>query len=145
MVNKKRVIESAVIGTTAMTLFSYLFSVSKKTNLKEPKLLGKMIRPLVPGIGKSHSRRAGWAVHYVVGLLFAETYAQIWERSTLKPNAKNGLIFGGLSGIAAILIWKFTFAVHPHPPSVNFGKYALNLLIAHVIFGLFAVIGYNSE
>jgi hypothetical protein len=145
MINQKKVLESSVIGTTAMTLFSYLFSMSKKTNLKEPKLLGKMVRPLVPGMSKKQSRKAGWLAHYAVGLLFAETYAQIWERSSLKANAKNGLVFGGLSGIAAILIWKFAFMIHPDPPSVNFRKYAMNLLIAHVVFGLFAAIGYNSE
>jgi hypothetical protein len=143
MAKQNRILYAAIFGTTAMTLFSYIFSATKNRNLKEPKLLGKMIHPLIPGIGKNSSRQAGWAVHYAVGLLFVEMYAQIWQRTSIKANKRTGLIFGGLSGIAAILIWKFTLAIHPDPPSVHFKKHALNLFIAHVIFGFFTVMGYN--
>ncbi len=133
---------AAILGTTAMTAFSYLFSYLSKDNTKEPTLLGKMIRRLFPGISRKHSRTSGWIVHYAVGVLFAELYSRVWEQRTPRETIKTGLIFGGLSGIAAILIWKFTMETHPFSPRIDFTTFALNLLLAHVVFGLFAAIGY---
>ena len=69
----------------------------------------------------------GWTLHYLVGLLFAEIYAPLWEKTPMQPNLKNGLILGGISGIAAILVWKFTLEMHPDPVRVNFKKYAGHL------------------
>jgi hypothetical protein len=139
-----KVFRGSLLGTTCMTLFSYLFSLLEIENLKEPKLLGQMIYRKLPASGKRHSRIAGWVLHYVVGLLFAELYAQYWEKTGSYPTVKSGLMLGGLSGIAAILIWKITFDIQPRPPSVNFKHFAVNLLIAHLVFGLFMVVGYNA-
>ena len=139
------IFRTGVIGTSAMTAFSYIYSLIKKDNLKEPKLLAKMFRRLIPGTDKLTARAAGWVMHYTVGLLFAELYIELWEKTSIKADRKSGLIFGGLSGIAAILIWKFTLDAHPVPPSVNFRKHAINLFFAHVIFGVFAMLGYNAR
>jgi hypothetical protein len=138
-----KVIKAAVLATSCMTLFSYAFSLVSNNNTKEPQLLRKLIQRLHPGISKKKAGVAGWAAHYSVGLLFAELYGQIWQRTAVNPDAKSGLVFGGLSGIAAILIWKFTLTVHPDPPAVDFGSFALNLFLAHLVFGLFAAIGYR--
>jgi len=137
------IFKSGVIGTSAMTVFSYLYAYIVKDNVKEPKLLAKMFRRLVPGTDKLNARIAGWVIHYAVGLLFAELYIELWERTSVKADVKSGLILGGLSGIAAILIWKFTLESHPIPPSVDFTKHAVNLIIAHLIFGVFAVLAYK--
>jgi|SRR6186713_2270873 len=145
MLKQARVLNSAIVGTTMMTLFSYLFSSMSDTDTREPALLGKMIRRLAPGMSKKHSRAAGWTAHYGVGLLFAELYAQIWEQRSVRANAGTGLVFGGLSGIAAILIWKFTLETHPFAPSVDFTTFAVNLLLAHLVFGFFAAIGYGRS
>ena len=135
-----RVVNAALLATSFMTLFSYAYSFLSKDNTKEPQLLGKLIHRL--GVPHKRAKVAGWAAHYGVGLLFAELYGQIWQRTSVNANAKSGLVFGGLSGIAAILIWKFTFAIHPFAPAVNFSSFAVNLFLAHLIFGLFAAIGY---
>jgi hypothetical protein len=76
-------------------------------------------------------------------LLFTKLYAPIWEETPLKPNVKNGLIFGGICGIAAILIWKFTLVVHPDPPAIDFIPFAIQLFVIHLIFGAFAAMGYR--
>lgn len=139
-----KVVYSAVLGTSFMTVFSYIFSYLSKENTREPVLLGKMIRRLFPGMSRPASRAGGWAAHYAVGLLFAELYAQFWERSAGKTTPKTGLIFGGLLGIGAILIWKFTLEVHPFAPALDFRKFAINLLVAHLVFGFFVAVGYKK-
>jgi len=134
---------SAMLATSAMTIFSYMFAYLSKNNTREPELLGKMIRRLVPVISKPIARAGGWTAHYAIGLLFAELYGQIWERTAVKASVKSGLIFGGLSGIAAILIWKFTLEAHPLAPATDFRNFAINLLLAHLVFGIFAAISYR--
>jgi hypothetical protein len=143
MTVQRKALGSALTATSAMTLFSWVYAIVFKDNTREPELLRKLIHRLFPGISKRKAGAAGWAAHYGVGLLFAELYGQIWERTSLNPNVQTGLMFGGLSGIAAILIWKFTLTIHPQPPAINFTNFAINLLLAHVIFGLFAAITYS--
>jgi hypothetical protein len=143
MAKPVKMFNSAMLATSAMTAFSYMFSYLLKNNTREPELLGEMIRRLFPVMSKPNARAGGWAAHYAVGLLFAELYGQIWERTAVKATVKSGLVFGGLSGIAAILIWKFTLETHPLAPAVDFKHFAINLLLAHLVFGIFAAIGYR--
>ncbi|MEP6750693.1 MAG: hypothetical protein ABJB86_23350 [Bacteroidota bacterium] len=141
--NQFSVICSALCGTTLMTVYSYIISRLQNKNFKEPKLLGKMSENLLPWLDRRTSRITGWYMHYLVGLLFAETYAPFWP-ATGKKGAyiKTGLILGGISGISAILLWKFSLNAHPFPPAVDFIPFAGQLLIAHLFFGFFAAVGY---
>jgi len=139
----RKTIPSAILATTAMTATSYTGSFLKGNNFKEPEILGVLINRLGSVSNLETGKICGWGLHYLVGLLFAELYAPLWQQTSIHPTKKNGLILGGISGLAAILIWKFTLEMHPDPPSLNFRKYAGHLLLAHIIFGLFAVIGYN--
>ena len=141
--NQRRVVTAAVGGTTMMTLYSYVISLARQKNFKEPVLLDKLITRLVPVADTKDGRVAGWVMHYLVGLLFAETYAPFW-RGAQHSNTKKGLILGGFSGIAAILIWKFTLDAHPLPPEVDFVHFAGQLFIAHLVFGLFSALAFNS-
>jgi hypothetical protein len=42
-----------------------------------------------------------------------------------------------------VVIWKTTFKLHPVPPRMSFNKYYLQLIPAHVVFAVFAGLGYN--
>ena len=140
-----KIIYSSLLATSAMTLFSYLYSIITNDNTREPELLAKLLRRLTPGKSRMNSRYTGWVVHYSVGLLFAELYDRIWQKQPRHLNVRNGLIFGGLTGISAILIWKFTLDIHPYPPAINFGRFALNLFLAHLVFGLFNALAYQPS
>jgi hypothetical protein len=128
-----------------MTFFSWVYALLFNENTREPQLLGKLLYRMHPAMSRKEAGAAGWAAHYGVGLLFAELYGQIWEKTAVRPTATTGLVFGGLSGIAAILIWKFTLTIHPHPPAVNFTRFAVNLFLAHLVFGFAAALGYPAS
>ncbi|MEO5684869.1 MAG: hypothetical protein ABIQ88_19660 [Chitinophagaceae bacterium] len=137
-----QIILSSIAGTTLMTFYSYIVSWTKDKNFKEPRLLGTLAQRIT-GMPERDKWTAGWHIHYLTGLLFAEIYAPFWSDDIHSCNSKTGLILGGLSGVAAILIWKFTLEMHPFPPAVNFNRFAGVLFIAHVIFGLSAGLTYS--
>jgi hypothetical protein len=112
-------------------------------NFSEPERLGQLAGRLIPKLGKQQSQILGWLGHYEVGLLFALVYVELWRRGKLKPDLKTNLWLGGLSGLLAVVVWKTTFKMHPLPPSLNFNKYYLQLVPAHIVFTLFAGIGYQ--
>ena len=127
---------TSITSTSAMTAFSYIFSLFSGANLKEPHILAQLIGRLMPWHDKKKNILTGWLLHYAVGLLFSEMYLRFWENSNLNNKKKAGLIYGGLAGVAAILIWKFTLSAHPFPPSVNFALFSFNLFLGHLIFGM---------
>ena len=129
-------IYSSLAATSAMTAFSYIFSLLAGKNLREPHILAQLIARLMPWQNKKKNILTGWFLHYAVGLLFTEMYILFWRNSASRNEKKTGLIFGGLAGLSAILIWKFTLSAHPFSPAINFGLFSLNLFLAHIIFGL---------
>lgn len=139
----KEILAGGLTGTTFMTLFSYLVSLADGENFSEPERLRQLAGRLVPKLDKQQSQALGWLGHYGVGLLFALVYAELWRSGKLKPDLKTNLWLGGLSGLLAVAVWKTTFKMHPLPPSLSFNKYYLQLVPAHVVFAVFAGIGYQ--
>lgn len=139
----KDVLISGISGTTFMTLFSYLVSELDGENFSEPERLGQLAKGLLPMLSKEDKQITGWAAHYLVGLLFALVYVELWSRRKIRSSIKRNLLLGGISGIVAIAIWKATFKMHPLPPALSFNKYYLQLIPAHVVFAVFAGIGYQ--
>jgi hypothetical protein len=135
------VISAGITGTSFMTLFSYLVSTLQKENFKEPEILARLIYRLVAQMNKGYSQVAGWNLHYLVGLLFAFYYAKLWQKK-VKPTVISGLILGGITGILAMIVWKLTLNVHPSPPKIKFRRFYSHIIVAHLVFGCFASIGY---
>lgn len=131
---------SASAGTTAMTLFSYLVSLTARENFSEPEHLGTMMHRLVPGSSKQASQAAGWGAHYAVGMLFVLAYQELWKTGKIKKSIKNGIILGALSGAFALLVWKTTMKSHPAPPWIDFTKFYMQLVPAHIVFAVCATL-----
>ena len=127
---------SSLAATSAMTLFSYIFSFISGSNLREPHILAQLTGRSMPWQSKKKNILTGWFLHYTVGLLFSELYMKFWENSSSDNKTKAGLVYGGLAGLAAILIWRFTLSVHPFSPAIHFGLFSLNLFLGHLIFGI---------
>ena len=133
---------SSLAATSAMTVFSYAFSFLTGTNLREPHILAQLTSRLIPWQAKKKNIFTGWLLHYAVGLLFTEMYIQFWKNSSPNTEKRAGLIFGGLMGLAAILIWKFTLFVHPFPSAINFELFSLNLFLGHLVFGIISALTF---
>jgi len=140
---KKEIFLSGITGTTFMTLFSYLVSAAMEENYSEPERLGQLAHRLLPKLDKKQSRALGWLGHYGVGLLFVAVYVELWRRHKIKPAIKDMLWVGALSGLFAVGIWKTTFKLHPLPPLLRFDRYYVQLLPAHIVFAVFAGLGYQ--
>jgi len=137
-----KILTSAFVGTSAMTVFSYVVSHSKKENFQEPEVLAKLIKKLFPETEKETAELEGWIAHYGIGVLFCLIYVHLWK-DKINPTFKSGLILGAASGMLGIAAWQLIFKVHPNPPVKNLKKYFGHLFLAHLIFGGFAALGNN--
>ncbi len=126
-----------------MTAFSYLISIIRGKQFREPVLLNKLIDRWVDFSVNSHySNPLGWALHYLVGLLFVAVYHVIWQYTAVDVSWGSAAIMGAISGLVGIGVWTVTFLIHPNPPKVHLLGFFSQLFFAHVIFGLGALIGY---
>ena len=133
----------AMVGTSAMTLFSYLVSESKHENFREPDVLRQLIQRL-PTTGSNDSAQlTGWGGHYAAGLLFVFVYHQLWKQNKIKPSIASGTLLGAVSGLAGMIVWKVVFRLHPNPQPKNLNQYFRHLLFAHVVFGIFSALTYK--
>jgi hypothetical protein len=137
-----KIIPVGITATTFMTLYSYILSEMKEEHFKEPEILGKLLQNLMPAIRKEFAKAAGWEIHYLVGLLFAAIYIYLWQVKKIKPTLQNGLLFGGVSGLIAVTVWKAVLKLHPDPPHLKYKRYYLQLIPAHIVFGIAAVASY---
>lgn len=139
-----KILSSAIIGTSAMTLFSYLISESKNKNFSEPENLSQLIKRLPKtSYSKSSADLTGWCAHYAVGILFVAFYNELWKDKKIKPSLTSGALLGAVSGLAGVAAWQSMFEIHPNPPAKNLKKYFGHLILAHVVFGVFSALTYN--
>lgn len=134
---------SAIVGTSAMTIFSYLVSASENKNFREPEVVGQLVERLPKSPSKESSKIAGWVIHYTIGLSFVAFYNELWKRKIIKPSVTSGALLGAASGLVGITGWKGIFEVHPNPPAKNLKPYFSHLMLAHVVFGVFSALSYK--
>lgn len=139
----KLIFLSGLIATSLMTLFSYLVSNITKHQFREPQLLNILLQrspavPLKPGL----KNITGWIIHYSIGWLFVTIMAFLWERTFIEPSTISGAILGLFFGFIGIAGWKVFFYLSPKPPEIKFDKFYFQLIIAHIIFGIGAVLPY---
>lgn len=128
---------SSIIATIMMTAFSYLYSEIKDKKFKEPQLINILIDRL-PNmkmtIGKHHW--LGWFLHFLIGLIFTALFFLIWNFTKISITWESGIILGFLAGVIGVLGWRITFSIHPNPPNIQFSKFYIQLIVAHILFGL---------
>ena len=138
-----KILISAIVGTSAMTLFSYLISESKNKNFREPEVLGQLINRLPKSGSKESSQKAGWGMHYAIGILFVTFYNELWEQTKVKPSVTSGSFLGVTSGLIGVMGWKLMFKVHPRPPAKDLNAFFGHLMLAHVVFGVFSALTHK--
>jgi hypothetical protein len=141
---------SSIAGTLFMSLYMALIGKlrGREKTMDVPKILGSMLlNEKGPGNKPSASPKArltGIIAHYSVGILFALIYLLLWHFGIGKPDMKWALIFGFVSGIFGIMVWRVFIALHPHPPDIPLKSYLVHLVIAHVVFAAVTVFVYTE-
>lgn len=135
MTTVKNTVLSAIAATSAMTLFSYIVSKKEEENFKEPRLLGDFIEKSFD-TSKRTSKPLGWALHYLTGIGFACAYKAFLRVGEKRPTTKNGLLYGALAAAAGVVTWGVLFKSHNNPPKTHREAFYVQLIIAHLIFGL---------
>ncbi len=139
-----KILLPAIVGTSAMTVFSYFVSSAKDKNFREPRILSQLVERLPKGYSKTPADITGWAAHYAVGILFVAFYHELWKETNLKPSIAAGATLGALSGVLGVVAWKKIFDIHPNPPAKKLKNYFGHLIIAHVVFGIFSAVTYKT-
>lgn len=138
------ILSGAVVGTSLMTLYSYIVAGVRDKQFKEPVLLNKLVSRSVIYKGEVMTGGLlGWIIHYSIGFSFVVIYHFVWQWTPIEPSYLHGALLGAVSGLAGILGWKVMFKLNSNPPHIDIKEYYLHLMIAHVIFGLGAVAGYR--
>ncbi len=136
-----------LLGTALMTFFMYLISYLTKREVKVVKILGTMVTFQTTAEKKLSDTTSaifiGIISHYSVGVFFAFPYILLLHYNSILPTLTYSLLYGLLAGIVAMILWKTFFIIHPNPPVIPLKTYLLDLLIAHIIFGLGCWIGYK--
>ncbi|NJN27688.1 MAG: hypothetical protein HC819_17830 [Cyclobacteriaceae bacterium] len=139
----KKEINMSLVATTGMTLVSYMLSEIKKEKFLEPLLLNQV---LFPHDKKGHAHHvAGYGLHWLIGLGFSSIYKVMWRHSLIKPKTKNSLIMGFTNGLVGVAGWHFIFFFRHFPPKVKLKQYYLQLIVAHMVFGLLNKIVFNDN
>jgi hypothetical protein len=133
--NTKAILYAGVIGTTIMTIFSYILSAKRKKNFKEPQLLQTMINRM-PGVKEKDIPFAGWLVHYATGVSWALLFAMLFKKRGKNITLYQEIIFGLCNGTAAIVIWKGFLSLHSHPPVTDRKEFYIQLIAAHIVFSV---------
>lgn len=139
-----KILISGIVGTSAMTLFSYLVSESKNKNFKEPEVLAQLAKRLPTDVSKETAQLSGWSMHYGIGLTFVLLYMMYMEQSDLKSSWTSGTLLGLISGLIGIGGWKLMFEGHPNPPAKNLKSFFGHLLLAHIVFGVFSALTHRA-
>jgi hypothetical protein len=141
--NREKMIEAGVAGTTLMTLFSYGASIYEGKNFKEPELLSEFFPKQLQDFHLAVP--AGWLTHYSMGISWAAVFQLLFNRKIVKPNMLNGMLLGTLSGIMAIAIWRSAFKLHSINPKISFKSFYRHLILAHLVYSLSVVEVYQKN
>ncbi|MCW3116132.1 MAG: hypothetical protein JWM28_214 [Chitinophagaceae bacterium] len=138
--NIPKSILAGITGTIVMTAFIYLISFITGKRFKVVKILGTMITgQTTPNGGLSGSNSAiltGLLVHYLVGIVFSLIYYWLWSKGIGNPGLNYCLLFGIITGILAVCIWRVFFVLHPYPPRIKVPAYLFVIFWGHVFFAL---------
>ena len=141
----EKVIIAGIVGTTFMTLYSYLKAKKENQEYVEPIMINRLIdnSKNLPSIRDEEIHPAGWVLHYITGIGFVSVYQLLSKDALTKPTFGKTFIIGSLSGLAGILVWKMLFKQHDQPPrNYRYGYYR-QLFVAHIIFALAALPTYK--
>lgn len=135
------ILTAGLVGTTLMTIFSKTLGLILAKEFSEPKLLAELFSK--QRFGKK-DKFMGWLAHYLIGIFFAWG---IWFYTFLTNGDYTyltGMILGGLFGILGILGWWALMIVLKKPPQLDLPAFFIQLVFAHIVFGLGVILVFRN-
>jgi hypothetical protein len=127
---------ATLVATSLMTAFSYLISEAFRKLYKEPVLLQFLMTRFHFNLSPAGKTITGWFIHYTIGLLFVIAWYILWKLGVIELTWLSGIIYGCVIGLIGIGGWVFMFTLADYKPKIDFKGYYLQLLVAHIVFGL---------
>lgn len=136
-------------GTLLMSVIMAMAPVIGMPKMDIVGLLGTMFN-------KEGSRPVGWALHLMMGVIFALIYTGLWSSGIGSPDAWSGLAFGAGHWLVAGLMMGGVPMLHNGVRSGNItapGVYMINSggamsfaggLLGHLIYGLSVAFVYRA-
>lgn len=138
-----KILIAGVVATSLMTAFSYIVSAISNKQFREPELLNIILsKSSFFRLELSKKSSAGWILHYLIGWLFVLIFALVWDIELIPISILSGAILGFGAGIIGVFGWKIFFALSSNPPKIAWSEYYLQLIIAHIIFGIGTAVVY---
>src|SRR4051812_27642798 len=99
----------SIAATTAMTIFSSLWSMACSCNYLEPAILNKILAR--NNLIYPNDRFVGWFIHYAVGFAFCVCYSFAWPGRSNEDDPLSWMIAAIVSGAIGVVGWRLAFAV----------------------------------
>ncbi|VXB24263.1 hypothetical protein [Maribacter litoralis] len=128
---------SGILGTAIMTGFSHVVESVTGHKFNEAHLLNGLISNLKSvnsSIGDNHY--LGWIIHFVIGICMAAILYCYYVYIAGDILVWTGLFLGFILGIIGVAGWSMMISFHKDPPKINWTYFFLQLIIAHMIFGI---------
>ncbi len=134
------IILAGIAGTSVMTLFSYICQLISHKKLGEPKLLSQFLQKSRMEIGKkSRMTFWGWVLHYGTGIIFSLLMALIIYFFEVPLTWGTAALMGFTLGLLGIAGWQVLYWLHHDPPAMDRPAFYLQLVVAHIFFGIGAI------
>lgn len=131
------IILSSLVATSAMTLFTYIVAAITQKELGEPKFLNRLIRSSRQfDTNTTDNHIAGWAIHYAIGLIFVVLIVAFQSITGYHLSIWLGMALGAIFGLMGVIGWIVMFSTHHDPPKIEFTVFLIQLVAAHIVFGL---------
>ena len=128
---------SGILGTVVMTGFSHVVESLTDHKFNEAHLLNgliKRLRSTAPNIGDNHY--LGWVIHFAIGISMAAILYCYYIYLADSISIWTGLFLGFILGIIGIAGWYLIISYHDNPPKIDWKFFFIQLVVAHIIFGV---------
>lgn len=135
---------SAVVATSIMTAFSYILSNIRNKQFREPELLNIVLSSSdLFNLELSKKSSVGWILHYLIGLILVLIFEILLKFELIPISITSGAIFGFVAGIMGVFGWKLFFYLSEKPSEITWNiEYYLQLIVAHILFGISTSVVY---
>lgn len=126
----KQALIGGIVGTAVMTIVTMIAPMMGMPKMSPPEMLSTMMGTPIA---------VGWVMHFMIGIIFAMTYALFFINLVKKIN--NNVLKGAIFGLAVFIFAQLMLAImgtmFPMPPMEgSMMLLMVGSIIGHLIFGI---------